>query len=102
MDLYAKDSFVCPNCSVLAQQTWHQVVFKEEHRVDEYGFTETVSFYAIDDDVRVYFHDGETLKEPNVVAFCMCHSCKNYSLWSDHTLIYPIKSFVPPARDPYA
>lgn len=94
MDLYGENSFVCPTCSVLAQQEWYQVVPREERRVNEYGFGETVNFYTVDDNVKVYYLEGEMLKEPNVLAFCQCQSCKKYSLWYDHELVYPFKNTV--------
>jgi len=99
MDLYGQEAFVCPHCSVFAQQVWHQVVFKKESHVNEWGIGDIVEYYQIEEGAGVFFQDGEFLRQRNVLAFCICQSCKESSLWSDHTLVYPVKSLIPSARD---
>lgn len=98
-DLYGEDSFVCPHCSVFAQQSWYQVQYNNDRSVDEYEVVSINDYYMIKNGVDFIYHNDEYLNEVNILAFCMCHSCKEYSLWSDHKLVYPQKSLIPPARN---
>lgn len=98
-DFYGEKSFACPHCSVFAQQSWYQVQFKNENSVDEYGGFVLNEYYAIKEGVDFFYYEDEYLKEDNVVAFCMCQSCKKYSLWLEHRLVYPQKSLIPNARN---
>ena len=93
-DLYGEDSFVCPHCSVFAQQSWHQVQHNNDRSVDEYGMVSVNDDYMIKNGVDYIYHNDEYLNEVNVLAFCICHSCKKPSLWYDHKLAYPFKNTV--------
>lgn len=97
-EFYGESSFVCPSCSVFAQQLWHQILFKSETALNQHGEVEVNQFYVIQEGIEKFFFEGEYIREDNVVAFCRCQSCKQYSLWSDQKLVYPQKSLIPEPR----
>jgi len=94
MDLYGEKAFVCPNCSIHAQQVWHQVLFKRENFVDDLGYSKLHEYYKVEEGSGVFFQDGDYLRQTNTLAFCMCQSCKKPSLWYEHELVYPLKSII--------
>ncbi|EZP58381.1 DUF4145 domain-containing protein [Exiguobacterium sp. RIT341] len=94
MDLYGERAFICPHCSIHAQQVWHQVLFKRENFVDDFGYNKLHEYYQVEEGSGVFFQDGDYLRQRNTLAFCMCQSCKKPSLWYDHELVYPFESII--------
>lgn len=97
-ELYGKDAFYCPHCNVFAHQDWYHVKFGDRV-VNNYGFSKIENYYEVADGVRNYEAKDPNAREDNILAFCVCHSCTNYSLWAAHKLVHPHKSIVKPPSE---
>lgn len=96
--LYGENVFYCPHCNIKAKQDWYHVMLNERV-VNEYITPKIESYYDVIEGAGYFEYEDSDIREDNILAFSMCHACGKYSLWSDHTLVYPQKNVVKPPSD---
>lgn len=94
-ELYGAKAIRCPHCNIVAQQEWYQVKFTERLvEGDYYNNPQLDSYYEVIEGTGAFVYGESIVRENKILAFCMCHSCENYSLWANRKLVHPPKSIV--------
>lgn len=91
--IYGEKSFICPNCSVHAQQFWQEVVTGSRSiYIDDEREWEDVEYYDLQSGLRSTQNQEEMyFRTDNLVSFSKCNSCDEICVWVDGNLVHPLK-----------
>jgi hypothetical protein len=97
---YKSHKFICPHCGVLAKQEWSNSSQLSEtiasiYKHNYFDYRKSIDSYdqkpieAFLNTMERNLPSGINQYFPNSLSIAKCHSCNNFSVWVDKTIVYP-------------